>query len=361
MLSPSVEGLVDRIYEAAVVGEAWPAILQDIMRICDARGAVLVAARGADLRWVSSSSEFDEMVRGHYQREGGAERTRRLLAFDHPGFVTDHDVYTPEEITQTALFRDFLIPRGYGMGVATAMKSTNGDTMIVHAECAYSAGAISPTVIAALDLLRPHLARATLLSARLELQRAQAAARTLEILGLPGAVLKPGGRVLAANDLLAALIPAVVQDRTARLTLVDSAADRLFADALGQLSSDFDDNSVRSIPIRSRDGHGPLIVHVVPVRGAANDIFITAASVVVVTPVAIRDAPAAVVQGLFDLTAAEARIAALIASGRPPREAAESLGITEQTARTTLKRVFAKVGVSRQSELAALLARLTIG
>jgi DNA-binding CsgD family transcriptional regulator len=44
----------------------------------------------------------------------------------------------------------------------------------------------------------------------------------------------------------------------------------------------------------------------------------------------------------------------------PPREAANRLGITEDTARTTLKRVFGKTGVSRQSELAALLARLVL-
>ena len=51
-------------------------------------------------------------------------------------------------------------------------------------------------------------------------------------------------------------------------------------------------------------------------------------------------------------------MAALVASGSAPREAAEQLGIAEQTARTALKRVFSKVGVSRQSELAALLTKL---
>lgn len=64
---------------------------------------------------------------------------------------------------------------------------------------------------------------------------------------------------------------------------------------------------------------------------------------------------------LLNVTTGEARVAALVGSGMAPRDAAERLGITEETARTTLKRVFAKVGVSRQSELAALLARLTLG
>lgn len=64
---------------------------------------------------------------------------------------------------------------------------------------------------------------------------------------------------------------------------------------------------------------------------------------------------------LLNVTTGEARVAALVASGPAPREAAQRLGISVETARTTLKRVVAKVGVSRQSELAALLARLTLG
>jgi len=66
------------------------------------------------------------------------------------------------------------------------------------------------------------------------------------------------------------------------------------------------------------------------------------------------------VQSLFGLAPAEARVATLIGAGLSPRQAAAKLGISEENARTTLKRVFAKVGVSRQSELAILLAKLTL-
>jgi DNA-binding CsgD family transcriptional regulator len=50
----------------------------------------------------------------------------------------------------------------------------------------------------------------------------------------------------------------------------------------------------------------------------------------------------------------------LVGSGLAPRAAAEKLGISEESARTTLKRVFAKVGASRQSELTALLTRMVL-
>ena len=66
------------------------------------------------------------------------------------------------------------------------------------------------------------------------------------------------------------------------------------------------------------------------------------------------------VQRTFALAPAEARVAALIGGGLSPRRAAEKLGISEGNVRTTLKRVFEKMGVSRQSELAVLFTKLSL-
>jgi len=49
-----------------------------------------------------------------------------------------------------------------------------------------------------------------------------------------------------------------------------------------------------------------------------------------------------------------------VASGFRPRETGENLGITEETARSGLKKVFEKTGVSRQTDPAVLLSRLAI-
>jgi DNA-binding CsgD family transcriptional regulator len=66
------------------------------------------------------------------------------------------------------------------------------------------------------------------------------------------------------------------------------------------------------------------------------------------------------VRDVLGLTLGEARLAALVATGLAPKSAAEKLGVTENTARAVLKSVFAKTGVSRQSELAALLTKLVL-
>lgn len=363
MDSDALERLTDRIYEAAALPELWQSVLADFAALAGAKDSVLIAARGTTFsRWIVSSPEFAELVQAHSEQFPTNERTRRLLAARHAGFITDTDVLTQAEIDVEPVFQEFLIPRGYGSGVATAIFAPSGDAFIVHAECEGVKGPVTRETVARLDRLRPHLARAALLSARFELERVTAAAKALELVGLPAAVVAQSGRTLAANGLLADLMPDVVQDRPSRLALADTAADALLRGALDHLASAPNEAAVRSIPIRAAKGRPPIIVHLVPVRGAAHDIFARGAAILVATPVVPKDVPTAdVVQGLFDLTPAEAKLAALVAAGHAPREASLKLGVTEETARTTLKRVLAKTGLHRQADLVGLLRGSGLG
>ena len=59
------------------------------------------------------------------------------------------------------------------------------------------------------------------------------------------------------------------------------------------------------------------------------------------------------------LTAAERRLAGHLCRGRPLEVAAAAAEVTISTARTYLKRIFAKTGANRQSQLVALLAALS--
>jgi DNA-binding CsgD family transcriptional regulator len=58
---------------------------------------------------------------------------------------------------------------------------------------------------------------------------------------------------------------------------------------------------------------------------------------------------------LYDLTAAEAELAASLARGLSLEEAAARRGISYETARTQLKSLFQKTGCRKQSQLVALL------
>ena len=295
----------------------------------------------------------DYIAQGWPQR---SDRQDRLLRARHAGFLGDLDVYTREEMDREPVFTEFHRPRGLGWGTATAIPVPTGDMLIFDVERRFEAGPVEPETVQRLDALRLHLARAGLLSARLAFERARAAAMALGHVGLPAAVLARNTRILAANPLLEAMVLEVVLDRTARVALADRNADELLAEGLARLTLPGASGGVRSIPIPAQENRPPTIVHLLPIRLGAHDVFSGASGILIVTPVKPGEVPTAeVLQGLFDLTAAEARVARSIAERQTPDSIAENLGVSRETVRSQLKAVFAKTGASRQVGLAALL------
>ena len=350
------EDLIDEIYEAAAVPELWESVLDRLGRRLGSAGGLVFAVNAQHSGWLGTGSVAPFYA--EFMSEGLADqnpRAHRAVALNHAGFVRDQDLFTAEEMDREPLYARL---RGWGFGwcTGTVIQAPSGDSVIFTWERAFKDGPFAAETVAALDPLRAHLARAALISGRLGLERARVAAAALGDIGLPAAVLSRSRRILAANDLLQGLIPRVVQDRPSRIGLADRRADALLEEALAGLDRHAGER-VRSIPIAATPNTQAAIVHVVPVRGAGRDIFTGAECVVVVTAVAHGGiAPAQVIQGLFDLTPTEARIAHRIAAGLTVEEIAGEAGCTIGTVRQQLKSVFGKTGVSRQAELVGMLA-----
>jgi DNA-binding CsgD family transcriptional regulator len=248
---------------------------------------------------------------------------------------------------------------GYRAG--TVIPIPSGDSIAIVIPRHQDNGPVPQQVVSFLDGLRPHLARASLAANRLGFERARAQADALQALGLPGAVLRGRGRMFAANRLFEALVPSLFQDRDQRVTLTDATADALFAEALSA-SPLAGSRIVKSIPVAATTDRLPMVLHVIPVRGSARDIFTQATAMLVVTPVDRGAVPAAeVLQGLFDLTPAEARVARGVAQAETLEALAAATGVNRETVRSQLKAVLSKTGVSRQQELVSLLAGKALG
>lgn len=350
--------LIDDIYEAAIVPEKWQLVLDRLAEIADAEGTLLFAAGPGEPRWLSSQRIHDAMAEWTESKwYVDNPRGQRLVPLTEPRFLTDFDGLTAEEIEASDFYTDWLRPNGLGWCVGTAIRSPAGDTLVFSIEKAHDKGPVPRAVAEQLDPLRPHLARAALLSARLGLDRARAAATSLGLLGLPAAVLRRGGQVMAANAQLERLMPDVMQDRRDRVALTSETADALLARALAAFEHGLITPDVRSIPVTAQRDHPPMIVHLVPIRGAAHDVFTQAIAILIVTPVVQAEVPTPeLLQGLFDLTPAEARVARGIGEGRTVETIAAAFGTSRETVRNQLKAVMAKTGLRRQVELAGLLA-----
>jgi DNA-binding CsgD family transcriptional regulator len=349
----ATEDLIDRVYEAAVVPELWDKVLDDVASRVGSVGGLLFTANSQRTAWVGSS--FAGPLYADFIKDGFANpRPQRAIARNHAGFIGDHELFTWDEMDRDPAYA-YLRRKGGGWCAGTVIQVPSGDFVVFSWERRFKDGPFSAETIAALDPLRAHLARAALLSGRLGLERARAAAEALGLIGLPAAILSRTHGLLAANKLLEGLMPQVVEDRQSRIGLVDRRADAMLGQSLLQLQSHAGEQA-RSIPIAATPEQSASIVHVVPVRGAANDIFAAASCVLVITAVAHPEiAPTQVIQGLFDLTPAEARIARGIAAGKTVDDLANETGLAAATVRHQLKSVFSKTGVSRQAELVGIL------
>jgi DNA-binding CsgD family transcriptional regulator len=68
--------------------------------------------------------------------------------------------------------------------------------------------------------------------------------------------------------------------------------------------------------------------------------------------------PEAVLTTLFELTPAEARVLVTIGSGSSPAKTAITLGVSENTLKTHLNRIYAKTGRARQADLVKLVSEI---
>jgi DNA-binding CsgD family transcriptional regulator len=349
--------LIDRIYECSFASDSWPSVLDELAQIADARGGHLFAATSKVLNWTASASIRDgvrKFATGDFVTRG--QRCIRLCAAHHPGFLTEHDLYSDEELEADPFYHELLWPAGLGWGAGTAIPMPTGDTLFFALERNKARGPVEATVVQRLDLLRPHLARSAFVSARLQLERARAAAETLALIGLPALVFDNRGKVLAANHLIEALTGHIRWAAQDRLALKDASANKLFRTAIDTL----DDETAapaRSFAVRGDDAGATMVAHVIPIRGSARDIFVRCTGVLVMTPVTLPQAPPIeLVQSLFDLTPAEARVARRLTVGETAEKIAVTSGVSLNTVRTQLRGVFEKTGCRRQADVVALLS-----
>jgi DNA-binding CsgD family transcriptional regulator len=143
-----------------------------------------------------------------------------------------------------------------------------------------------------------------------------------------------------------------------RVSLKDKAADKLLRDGIAAI--DVAGGSVRSFPVRDTSAEAMMVAHVIPIRLSARDIFVRCAAALVLTPVTLPQAPPVeLVQSLFDLTPAEARVARSLAAGETVDAIASARGVSQNTVRDQVRGILEKTGCHRQVDIVALLTAIS--
>ena len=349
--------LTDQIYEASIIPEYWPKTCDMIASMVGGFSASIITSDlHSNYRWVSSGCVQDDMERFSKKAfEYRNVRFERHVEQQPFSFARDVDMMTSQELEEDGIYNDFLRPIGIGSTMGHVVQEPSGHLIIFDILRRDTVGGFTPEDVGTMNAVKADLARAALMSSRLAFKEAENITKTLESLGLPALVVGERGLVISHNSLLATLGTRVRIGARDRMSLSDSRSDKILQACLDELSI-VSVAPTQSIPVAATEDAPPLVIHILPVKRDARDIFAKASYVLIFTTVGTTRAPdLRVLSGLFDLTPGEAKVAREVAMGHSLDEISRRTNLTLSSVRTYLKLIFSKTGVTRQAELATLL------
>ena len=367
-MAETIEALetIDLLYRAALDPKLWPEALQKLAHCTGGIGTAMIPITPGNANGLIVSPALEES-NVDYQREWWQHDSRVLRIYSRKlsqGVCCEAELFTSDEIARDPLRQEFCRPYGIGAFAVHLVAPLPNFVVAFSVQRALKRGEFERHELATLDLLGRHAARALIISMRLsataQLERALSS-------------------TLGQVDCAAFLV-----DRNLRVVLANSAAERLIGDGLTirngclQASSREDQLALkrlmRSVLHRSTrlkdlgaialprpSGRRNLLLQAIPMtpEGSEPGLAMIEAMLIAIDPEQ-QDVNSPVAElGLLGLTRAEAKIAALLGSGHSRAEAAEQLDISEWTVSDTVKKIYSKLEISRQSELVRLVDRLS--
>jgi DNA-binding CsgD family transcriptional regulator len=355
------------LYEAAATPDAWPNALHGLAR---ATGSVGCRLRPVHLRPEDVTFPASPDIQGFlsdFASEGWLRadlRTLRGVSLAEAGrsVVVEHDVTTEEERRHSPFYQT--LSRRHDLPWWSAIVfEVEGRKCCASILRNAAQGPFTPADARSLAGAAPHLGRAASLAGKFALAHGLGAVEALERIGRAAFVLDHTGLVIAANSRAEQCAAGDLKLVHNRPRATDPASGRRLQDLIARAVAPRALGTAPPDPIfiARREGR-PTMVEAFPAAGPMCDVFRGIAALVVITDLNARARPAgALIREAFGLTKAEGRLASILASGEDLRKAADILGVAYETARAQLKAIFGKAQVSRQAELAAVLARLAPG
>lgn len=359
--------LIAAIYDTAFDPARWPDAL--------ARTALFMRATGATFVAHDAARKEGNPV---YTFGGDAALNDRYFAdtvkfnpalvpislYREPGEVFHLSELVPmEEVRRSRLFRDWMEPSDWGDFTHGLVEKSGTRFATFGVAHPISRSPATEEAKSRLRLLVPHVQRAAEIANTLQLQRVEADSMTaaLEALGAGVFLLRSKGDYAYANPSgLRFLAEAgLLAEVDGRLRPTQGDAARLLREALQASASDLALASQPvAIPLGVHAGD-TWVAHLVSLRQGsrrqAGRRYDAVAALFIHRAEVPRPTLVQVITTQFKLTAAEARVLFALLAAEGIAETAAVLGISDETVKTHLKRIYGKTGVSGQAELFKLL------
>jgi DNA-binding CsgD family transcriptional regulator/PAS domain-containing protein len=366
-----VSALIGAIYDCALDPARWEPTLGEMVGALDCHNALLSLT---DMRYdrlvLTRGFGMDEAWWHSFQQEHVPEVAAQLSSImatwpiDKP-FVMSRDL-SPEVMRRSAYIEGGFAPAG----IVDVLQCFLIGSPRRFAGLAFGRGAhqglFSDREIEMAEILLPHVRRAVTIS---DLLDARAIERTrfasaLDALRCAVVLTDVDGRIIHANKPAEEMLRRAVLIRDLRgiLKPVLRPAVNELGQAIKLAARDVFGMGKQGLAVRLTDDDSfPVLAHVLPLAtGELRSRFESAA----VAAVFIRGREnmrdnAELLAATYALTPAETRVVCCLLAGRTVAETARELRVSPTTARTHVRGIFRKTGVSRQQDLLLLAAQLS--
>lgn len=364
--------LIGAIYDCALDPGRWEATLAEVAATFD---CAVVSLTLNDLHGnrflINKAAGWEpELLRLKSERhvaEINARLTEWLVlqpSIDEMFVASAH--LTPEYIQESLYVEECLKPQGIVDIMHMFLMYTHRQFAEIGLGRHVRQGIITAREIELGRLLLPHLRRAVTISGILDAQAIERAriAEALDALRCGVVLADRRGSILHANRAAEGMMRdgGPIRSHHGTLTAGTPAASRELRTAIALAARDEAELEREGGAVRlTAAGLPPAYAHVLPIAAGRLRTQLRPEAVAAVF-ISVPDGQGGIglLARAFNLTAAETRVLESLVAGHTLAETAGHLGVAPSTAKTHLDHIFAKAGVSRQTELIRLAMQMTL-
>jgi DNA-binding CsgD family transcriptional regulator len=365
------------VYESAANPQHWPVFLENAARELDATKAALhvhyfasgntthTAEGGCAVAIGYDASSLAAYANHYATKDIYVQRIRERFPLGMNA-GTSEDLVTSGEYRNTEIYHDFCRPNEVFHSCWSAVEQTKSIAAGLGFIRPENAKPFSAKDVDLLKLLNPHLAKAFRLQRIIESAADNTRALLTGIAQFDFGViaLDDEGRITNLSTPAKYLLDQEdgIRIQASRLEAICLAENRRLQEMLSTTSQIWENPHqapCNTLLLSRKSGKKPLQLVVFPFVSSGLLVEDRPQVLVFLSDPSSKPASrAAVLRALYGLTPTESRLADLLLQGFEVREAADHLRTTLETARFHLKRVLAKTGSRRQTELMRLMLSL---
>jgi DNA-binding CsgD family transcriptional regulator len=362
--SHELKDVVELFYEAAVNPGAWTHALDGFASLAGARGAMISQFGGAAVMLPASTSvssfatDYVEESWSRLDQLAVRSVDRKLVTgFHHSGEVYDAEEWQRDGFIQATASRYGLGPYCFGH-----FWGLIGDTVTLRVYRAADAAPFTTAECEALNQAFAHIRRAVSLGVQLGLSHGAGLLDGLSTVKCGAALLDARGHIYRTNAIADDILRRYAVPRNGKLAFTDGKAQlRLEGQIADAIDARLDNDSDHGDFVVIQGGHNrahPLIIQVIPVR-STDDVFRSVRAIALFNDLNLEQGLRSdLLAAVLDLRPSEARVAALLATGRSLDEIGEELTLRRETVRSYVKNILSKARVNKQSAFVAMAARM---